>query len=131
AAPLALGTDTGGSARLPAAFCGVVGFKPSYGALSRYGVIAYASSLDQVGVMGHDLDDVELAFDLAAGADPLDATSYDLPPVEAGGGSLEGVRVGLIRELADVGFGPAARAALERAAARLEARGAELVELSV
>lgn len=131
AAPLALGTDTGGSARLPAAFCGVVGFKPSYGALSRYGVIAYASSLDQVGVLGRDLGDVELAFELAAGPDPLDATTFDLPSAEADGASLAGVRVGLVTELRDAGFGAAARTALEGAAARLEERGAELVELSV
>ncbi|HET8986754.1 MAG TPA: amidase family protein, partial [Trueperaceae bacterium] len=74
--PLALGTDTGGSVRLPAAFCGVVGFKPTYGALSRYGVIAYASSLDQVGVIARSVEDVRLAFDVMRGQDPRDATSF-------------------------------------------------------
>lgn len=130
AAPLALGSDTGGSVRLPAAFCGLVGFKPSYGALSRYGVIAYASSLDQVGILARDLADVELAFELATGADPFDATTYDLPaagpPV-----AIEGLRVGLPRELLSDGFGAAALAAVERAAASLEEQGAELVELSL
>src|SRR5690606_21825641 len=74
--PLALGTDTGGSSRLPAAFCGTVGFKPSYGGASRYGLLAYASSLDQLGVLGGTVADVVLALRVMAGADPLDATRF-------------------------------------------------------
>ncbi len=146
AAPLALGSDTGGSARLPAAFCGVVGFKPSYGALSRSGLIAYASSLDQVGILGSDLADVALAFDLAAGVDPLDATTYE--PREYGAATLSGapddltgVRIGLVSELMSAvagdeadgpqGFGPEALAAVRHAAGELERRGAEVVEVSL
>ncbi len=145
AAPLALGSDTGGSARLPATFCGVFGFKPSYGALSRNGLIAYASSLDQVGILGHDLADVELAFELAAGVDPLDATTYEQEADGAGAPvlpeDLTGVRIGLIDEVmsavagddgdAPAGFSKEALAAVRHAAAELETRGARLVELSL
>lgn len=138
-APLALGSDTGGSARLPAAFCGVYGFKPSYGALSRHGLIAYGSSLDQVGLLAGHLADVRLAFELASGADPHDATTFD-PPSEGGVSELSvaGLRVGLVREFMErgaqedgSGYSPAALAAVKEAAARLEAAGAELVEVSV
>ncbi len=80
AAPAAIGTDTGGSIRQPASYCGLVGFKPSYGALSRYGLIAMGSSLDQAGPLTHTVADAELLHTIMAGKDPLDATSYDLSP---------------------------------------------------
>jgi len=135
--PLALGTDTGGSVRLPAAFCGVIGFKPTYGALSRYGVIAYASSLDQVGVMARNVDDVRLAFGVMRGHDARDATSL------AGGGGSGGrsddrsrddgrpKRVGVIRELAGSGMSAAALASLADARRTLTGLGVEVVDVSL
>ncbi len=137
--PVALGTDTGGSVRLPAAFCGVLGFKPTYGALSRYGVIAYASSLDQVGVLARSARDVALAVGAMLGPDPRDATSLALDGAPLallaaatdGAAGLAGVRVGLVRELAGDGNAPAVRAGLERTVRALEGAGAEIVDVAV
>ncbi len=136
---LALGSDTGGSSRLPAAFCGVVGFKPTYGALSRYGLFSYASSLDQVGLLGATVDDVACALSVMVGSDPRDATSFDLdpgaqtaaPPGDAVGGGLAGARFGIVKELSGEGFGPDALASLAKARAALEAAGADVVEVSL
>ncbi|MBX3141022.1 MAG: Asp-tRNA(Asn)/Glu-tRNA(Gln) amidotransferase subunit GatA [Trueperaceae bacterium] len=145
--PLALGSDTGGSSRLPAAFCGIVGFKPTYGGLSRYGLFSYASSLDQVGLLGRSVADVAAALGVMAGSDPRDATSVDLEPAGwaaaagagpgaapdpvAAGGDLTGARFGVVEELAGEGFGPDALASLAAARAALESRGAEVVEVSL
>ncbi len=126
AVPLALGSDTGGSVRLPAAFCGVVGFKPTYGALSRYGLISYASSLDQVGIFGGDVGLVRIAFASMRGPDALDPTSRELSPV-----SPAKRRVALVKELAGDGVTEAARQGLERARLALEEGGIEVVEVSV
>lgn len=134
--PLALGTDTGGSVRQPAGFCGVLGFKPTYGTLSRYGVIAFASSLDQVGVLARDPFDVALAMDAMVGRDPRDATSLEVAPefvaaLAAESGRLDGVRVGVVRELAGEGNAASVRAAVDDARARLERLGARVEEVSV
>jgi len=124
--PLALGTDTGGSVRLPAAFCGVIGFKPTYGALSRYGVISYASSLDQVGVMARSVADVRLAFAVMRGPDPRDATSRSV-----GGTAGKASRIGVITELAGHGMSEDALASLEQAKERFTGLGYEVVEVSL
>lgn len=126
AVPLALGSDTGGSVRLPAAFCGVVGFKPTYGALSRYGLVAYASSLDQVGIVARDVAVVRAAFDVMRGEDPLDPTSRAFQAAPLGYG-----RVAVVRELAGDGFSEAARRGLEAARRALESSGVEVVEVDV
>jgi aspartyl-tRNA(Asn)/glutamyl-tRNA(Gln) amidotransferase subunit A len=127
--PFALGTDTGGSVRQPAAFCGVAGVKPTYGRLSRHGVIAYASSLDQVGVVARDVGDARLALALMEGPDAFDSTVVDAPPLPAGGAvdvSWEGVRIGVLAELAGEGLEPVVSAAFERACGILERHGARL-----
>jgi aspartyl-tRNA(Asn)/glutamyl-tRNA(Gln) amidotransferase subunit A len=129
--PLALGTDTGGSVRQPAAFCGVVGFKPTYGVLSRYGVIAFASSLDQVGVLTRSSADARLAMSVMAGGDPRDATSLlDAPDFDEGE-DIAGLRVGLVRELAGEGNSPETLEALARTISALEALGAEVADVEL
>ncbi len=135
--PLSLGSDTGGSIRQPAALCGVVGLKPTYGAVSRYGLIAFASSLDQIGPFAADVADAAALFDLIAGHDRRDSTSIPRPHTpclpELGGG-VEGLRIGVIRELMGDGidgFEPAVIERTQAAAAALEAAGATLVEVSV
>ena len=110
--PLALGTDTGGSVRQPAAVCGVVGLKPTYGRVSRYGLIAYASSLDQIGPFAHDLADTALLLSVIAGRDQNDATSVPVPvpdyvgPLEQPPPSL---RVGVVPEFLQGGIRPGSR----------------------
>src|SRR3954470_3087908 len=108
-APLALGSDTGGSVRQPAALCGVVGLKPTYGRVSRYGLIAYASSLDQIGPFAHDLADAALLLKVIAGRDPLDSTSVDRP-VPDYAATLDTppdpLRVGVVPEFFGAGLDP-------------------------
>ncbi|HEX2737080.1 MAG TPA: Asp-tRNA(Asn)/Glu-tRNA(Gln) amidotransferase subunit GatA [Acidimicrobiia bacterium] len=133
-APLALGSETGGSVRQPASLCGVVGVKPTYGAVSRYGLIAFASSLDQIGPFGATVTDAALLFDVIAGPDPLDSTSIPSPfprvsPTLDDG--INGLRIGLVEELTDAeGVAPEVVAAVERAAAALEAAGATVERVS-
>ncbi|HEY3356488.1 MAG TPA: Asp-tRNA(Asn)/Glu-tRNA(Gln) amidotransferase subunit GatA [Polyangia bacterium] len=131
---VALGTDTGGSIRQPAALCGVTGIKPTYGRVSRYGVIAFASSLDQVGPLGRSVGDCALALEVLAGHDPRDATSLDVPVPryrDAAGRGLRGVRVGVPREYFGAGLDPEVGAAVTAAIAALRAGGAEVVEVSL
>lgn len=134
--PLALGSDTGGSIRQPAALCGVVGMKPTYGAVSRYGVVAFGSSLDQVGPFGRTVEDVALAMNALTGAgkDPYDGTSQDCPVdfCEHLNDPIEGRRVGIIPAFMEAeGLTPEMRAAVEAAARELENQGAELVEVDL
>jgi aspartyl-tRNA(Asn)/glutamyl-tRNA(Gln) amidotransferase subunit A len=132
-ASLALGSDTGGSIRQPAALCGVVGVKPTYGLVSRYGLVAFASSLDQVGPLASTVADAALALEVLAGHDPADSTSIPRPaPSLVAGldGGVEGLRVGILRELTD-GIDADVAARLAEAAAALEAAGAKVDEASL
>ncbi len=132
-ATVALGSDTGGSIREPAAFCGVVGFKPTYGRVSRYGLIAFASSLDQIGPIARTVEDAALVYELMAGRDPMDATTVDraVESVAALREDLSGVKIGIVREFGLGDLDPEVRAAYERAYADLEKLGAELVEVTL
>jgi aspartyl-tRNA(Asn)/glutamyl-tRNA(Gln) amidotransferase subunit A len=131
----ALGSDTGGSVRQPAAFCGVVGLKPSYGRVSRYGLVAFASSLDQIGVVAKSAADAALLLQVIAGADRRDCTSLPepVPDYQAGlSASLKGVRLGLPREYFQVqGLDPQVKVAVETAVRCLEDQGAEVLEVSL
>lgn len=129
-----LGTDTGGSIRQPAALCGVVGLKPTYGRVSRYGVIAYASSLDQVGPMARTVEDAALLLEVIAGFDPRDATSIERPvPAYRGalGRGVAGLRVGLPEEYFGDGIDGEVAAAVEAAIAELSRAGAKVVRISL
>ncbi len=133
-ATVALGSDTGGSIREPAAFCNVVGFKPTYGRVSRYGLIAFASSLDQIGPITKTVEDAALVYDLMAGKDPMDATTVDRvaePTHTALREDLRGVRIGIVKEFTLSALDPDVRAVYERAYADLEKLGAELVEVEL
>ncbi len=129
-----LGTDTGGSIRLPASFCGVVGLKPTYGRVSRHGVVAFASSLDQVGPLGRTVRDVALLLGAIAGRDPRDMTSSARPVDDylAGlEGGVAGLRIGVPREWFAGGVEPGVEREVRGALARLERGGAALVEISL
>ncbi|WP_313406290.1 Asp-tRNA(Asn)/Glu-tRNA(Gln) amidotransferase subunit GatA [Aeromicrobium sp.] len=133
-APLAVGTDTGGSIRQPGAVTGTVGVKPTYGGVSRYGLVAMASSLDQAGPVTRTVLDAALLHEVMAGHDPRDSTSLDMPvpPVveAARRGDVAGLRVGVVTELGGEGFQPGVRQRFEESIEMLAKAGAEIVEVS-
>lgn len=133
-APISLGSDTGGSIRQPASLCGVVGFKPTYGRVSRYGLVAFASSLDQIGPFARTVEDAALVAEAISGPDRRDSTSLDLPPINAASlreGRLTGLRIALPRELFGEGLAPGVLAALEVAIDRLTREGVQFESISL
>ncbi|PKO19258.1 MAG: Asp-tRNA(Asn)/Glu-tRNA(Gln) amidotransferase GatCAB subunit A [Chloroflexi bacterium HGW-Chloroflexi-10] len=132
--PAALGSDTGGSVRQPASFCGISGLKPTYGRISRYGLVAYGSSLDTVGAFAQTVEDISLFFPHMAGLDEHDATSMDVPVPSVqldGNTSLNGLRVGVPNEYFIEGMQPAVEKAVREAIAHLEKLGAQIVPVSL
>ncbi len=134
-APCATGSDTGGSIRQPSSFCGVTGIKPTYGRVSRYGMIAYASSLDQAGPMAHTAEDCALLLTAMSGVDAdRDATSLDVPVEDYSlklNDSIDGLRIGVPREFMDEGLSDDVRAAVQEALKEYEKLGAKLVDISL
>jgi aspartyl-tRNA(Asn)/glutamyl-tRNA(Gln) amidotransferase subunit A len=129
-----LGTDTGGSIRQPAGLCGIVGMKPTYGRVSRYGLIAYASSFDQIGPFANTVRDCARVLQVIAGHDERDSTSADIPVPDylaAMTGSVEGVKIGLPKEYFTDALNPEIRAALELKIGILKAHGAEIIDVSL
>jgi aspartyl-tRNA(Asn)/glutamyl-tRNA(Gln) amidotransferase subunit A len=132
--PIALGSETGGSVRQPAAFCGVVGVKPTYGRVSRYGLVAFASSLDQIGVFGRTVDDAALGLQVIAGRDPLDSTTADEPVPryrEARREPVAGLVVGRPKEYFPDSMDPRIRDCCDAALERLRSAGAKVKDVSL
>lgn len=126
-APVTLGSDTGGSIRQPASFCGVSGLKPTYGAVSRYGLVAYASSLDQIGPLARDAKDCAALFSVIAGKDEKDGTSMETPPFDFAAvtqGDLQGKKIGIPADYLGEGIAPDVKSAIEAAAEQFRALGA-------
>jgi aspartyl-tRNA(Asn)/glutamyl-tRNA(Gln) amidotransferase subunit A len=132
-APWAIGTDTGGSIRQPAALCGIVGLKPTYGAISRYGMIAFASSLDQCGPLTRDVSDAALMLAILQGSDPCDSTSVGLPksPALPDREDLAGLRFGVPGDLMGHAFDPGVRAVFENTLEKIESLGGEIDTVSL
>jgi aspartyl-tRNA(Asn)/glutamyl-tRNA(Gln) amidotransferase subunit A len=133
-APFSIGSDTGGSIRQPASLCGVVGFKPTYGRVSRFGLIAFASSLDQLGPLTADVADCALVTEVISGHDPLDSTSLNVPVphyLDALTGDLRGMRLGVPKEYFVEGMEPGVEASIQAAIETLRGLGAEIGEVSL
>lgn len=132
--PLSLGSDTGGSIRQPAALCGVVGFKPTYGRVSRYGLVAFASSLDQIGPFARTVEDVALISELISGHDPMDSTSLTAPAIKANiseGVNLKGLKVALPKELFGEAASPEVSRVVDAAIDTLTKQGVQFAEISL
>lgn len=131
---LSLGSDTGGSIRLPASFCGIVGIKPTYGRVSRFGLIAFASSLDQIGPFGRNVEDAVSLMQVIAGHDANDSTSIDLPVpnyLDSLKQDVKGLKIGFVKELLADGTQSEVKAAIEKALETYKSLGAEIVEVSI
>ena len=132
--PWALGSDTGGSIRQPAAFCGVVGLKPTYGLVSRYGLVAFASSLDQIGPITKDVKDSAILLNLLVGHDSKDSTSVDMPKVDyvkSLKNDVKGLKIGVPKEFFGEGINSEVKASLEKAISKYKELGAEVEEFSL
>ncbi len=133
-ATLALGSDTGGSIRLPASFCGIVGMKPTYGRVSRYGLIAFASSLDQIGPFARNVEDTALLLEAISGHDAHDSTSLNMAVPQFSKSlnkDIKGSKVGVIKELLTEGVSPDVKKAVENAIQKYKELGAEIIEISL
>jgi aspartyl-tRNA(Asn)/glutamyl-tRNA(Gln) amidotransferase subunit A len=133
-APLSLGSDTGGSIRMPASLCGLVGYKPTYGRVSRYGLVAFGSSLDQIGPFARSVADCAALAEAISGHDPLDSTSLAHPPISRDSvkqDDLRGIKIGLPRELFGEAIDPAVREVLEAAINQLTLEGVEFKDISL
>lgn len=132
--PVALGSDTGGSVRQPAALCGVIGLKPTYGRVSRYGLVAFGSSLDQIGVLAREVSDVAAVLQVIAGRDSHDATTADVPVPDYSTGlneAVKGLKIGVAPALLGEGLDPDVRAAIEKSIEVYRDLGAEIVEVDL
>ena len=126
-----LGSDTGGSIRLPASFCGTVGFKPTYGAVSRYGLIAFASSLDQIGPLAKTVEDVHIVFQAISGKDPMDSTSVEVKKNEDSNLKIENLVIGVPKEYFIKGMNPEVEKLIRKAIKKYEEMGTKIIEISL
>ena len=132
--PIALGSDTGGSVRQPASLCGVIGVKPTYGRVSRYGLVAFGSSLDQIGVFAHNAGDAAVVLQLISGRDPHDATTADVPVPDYSAdlsGDVKGLRLGVSRALLGQGLNDEVRNAVEKAIENYRDLGVEIIDIDL
>ena len=127
----ALGSDTGGSIRLPASFCGVVGLKPTYGAVSRYGLIAFASSLDQIGPITKTVEDAKIVFEAISGKDKMDSTSVEIPKIQNTKYKIQNLRIGVPKEYFVKGIAPKVEKVIKEAIKKYEKAGVKIEEISL